>query len=157
MGTHPFDQLPRVMNTRAEEIRGSMKSIVQFAARVIDRGVVIETPVDTGRARSNWVATLDVPFGSVIAPYAPGKKLGKGERANANAAMGQARGVIKKYDPRKNVSIFISNGVRDPFTGFAYIGKLNRGSSQQTASMFVERAIAAGILAIRGRKILKKT
>jgi len=157
MGTHPFDQMPRVLNTRAEQIRGNAKSIVQLAARVIDRGLVVETPVDTGRARSNWVTTLDVPFEGTIPAYAPGNKLGKVERANATAAIGQARRVIKTYNPKKNKSIFISNSVKDPVTGFGYIGLLNTGThSTQTAALFVQRAIAAGIEAIRGRKLIGK-
>jgi hypothetical protein len=138
-------QFARRMYIRAEQVGDSAQRIVRKTALAIDQTVVLATPVDTGRARSNWMVSLGSPARSVIPPYAPGSKLGVGETANAQAALAQGKETI---DRRTDQDIYISNNVH-------YIGKLNQGSSAQAPEMFVERAIAAGVHAITGEKLLK--
>jgi hypothetical protein len=119
--------------------------IKRKVALVVDREVVLETPVDTGRARSNWIASIAAPILSDHEPYAPGAKLGKSERANAAAAMEQAQLVISAV--KSGDDIYISNNVH-------YIGLLNEGSSAQAPSGFVQSAVLRGVSAVRGARIL---
>jgi hypothetical protein len=111
-----------------------------MAALVVDQSVVLGTPVDTGRARSNWRVSVGAPVADVIEPYAPGKHLGRGEGANAQAAIQQGQAVIGSA--RSGKPIYITNNVH-------YIGKLEEGHSPQNKE-FVKRAVAAG------QRMLKK-
>ena len=97
--------------------------------------LIKNTPVDTGRARSNWQASLSTPNKSNIEPFNEGKKLGKGETANASKAQSAANSEIGKHIPHQD--IYITNNLK-------YIGILNDGSSEQEPALFVERAIKFG-------------
>ncbi len=136
----------RRLRIRAERISRNANDAVKRAALVIDQLVVMGTPVDTGRARSNWVVSIGLPSFGVIAPYAPGNKLGIGEGANTAGALDQGRAVIaRRKDPQ---TIYIVNNVH-------YIGSLNRGTSPQAGANFVEKAIHAALAAIRQTRLLK--
>lgn len=144
----PFSAMPGVMRDRAAEVQRGTTVIVRRAARAIDRGVVFGTPVDEGTARSNWVATLNVPFSGVIPAYAPGSKLGIAERGNAQGAIVQASGVINQYQAGRTRTIHFTNNV-------PYIERLNNGSSLQAPAMFVQRGIQAGIVSLKGVRVLR--
>jgi hypothetical protein len=135
------------MQIRADRVGGSIDRIARKAALAVDQALVLATPVDTGRARSNWRAEVGGAPSGTIQPYSPGDKLGIGEQANAAAAMQQAAGQVAGWRPSSEVPLFISNNVD-------YIGKLNEGSSKQAPANFVEQAIAAGIGAIANAKVL---
>jgi hypothetical protein len=122
------------------QVEQAAREAQRMTALLIDQMVVLGTPVDTGRARSNWRASVGTPLGGVIEPYAPGRKLGLGEGANAAEALNQASVVINSA--RSGDPIYISNNVH-------YIGKLERGHSTQNRE-FVKRAVA------RGQRMLKK-
>lgn len=105
-------------------------------ARAVDEELIRRTPVDTGKARSNWIMSINAPVSDVIEPYAPGVKLGISETSNLIAALNQAAAVLHGHhdsDP-----IYISNNVD-------YIGLLNQGSSKQAPALFVEVSILGGI------------
>jgi hypothetical protein len=136
----------RRINLKASKIPENANKIKRKAALAIDQTVVLATPVDTGRARSNWLVQLNSPETSPIEPYSPGKKLGKSDSANASAAIAQGLSVIAQAKPGD--TIYISNNLD-------YIAKLNAGSSQQAPSMFVEKSIDAAIQAISGERLLK--
>ncbi len=108
--------------------------------------VVLATPVDTGKARSNWQVGVGAPAEGVVSPYAPGKRLGIGETGNANGAINAGMAVIRYSDPDQ--PLFISNNVE-------YIGKLNDGSSAQSGAQFIERAFdRARVRVNRARRLL---
>lgn len=96
---------------------------VKRAAILIDQTLVAATPVDTGRARSNWIVTLGVPSAASRLPMSPTEALREGES------------VINGWRPGQ--SIFITNNLN-------YISKLNAGSSAQAPAGFVERAVERG-------------
>jgi hypothetical protein len=135
------------MQIRADRFGKNVDRIARRAALAIDQTLVLATPVDTGRARSNWRAQVGSPPSGTIQPYVPGSKLGIGEQANAAAAIQQAAGQVASWRPSTEVPLFISNNV-------AYIGKLNEGSSKQAPANFVEQAISAGLSAIAGAKVI---
>lgn len=137
-------QFGRNMQGAAKRLPSAVNTVVREMARDIHRGVVLETPVDEGDARSNWVVSLTSPQGNFIAAYAPGKFLGKGERRNANAAIAQGLAVIGTRIPGQ--AIFIQNNA-------PYIGILNDGYSRQSPALFVETAIITAIRNLNGKEL----
>lgn len=144
-----FDALPSIMEDYAVIVGDGMNRIMKTAAGAVDREVIYGTPVDKGEARSNWVTTRNAPFAGKIPPYAPGRKLGLGERANAQAAIAQGAVAIERFNVNSDKSIHITNNV-------GHIGKLNQGSSAQAPAMFVQMGVQAGLVAIKGAKIIRR-
>lgn len=71
MGTHLFADLPKVLQGYRAQI-GKMASLAaQRAALAGGSFLAAETPVDTGFARSNWIASIDGPVYDVIPAYVP--------------------------------------------------------------------------------------
>lgn len=132
------------MVLRADELGQSVDRVVRTAALVVDQVVVLSTPVDTGRARSNWLVSVGVPRGGVIEPYAPGNKLGLGENKNAQGALDQARRAVAVRP--EGIPVFIVNNVD-------YMGLLNNGSSRQAPANFVEIGVERAIGAIQASRI----
>jgi len=119
---------------------------VKKTAIVVDQAVVLATPADTGRARSNWQVAVGVPIRTEIEPYAPGSALGVSESGNAGGAIAQGQLAVKGRLPGQ--PIYISNNLE-------YIVPLNEGHSQQAAAGFVEKAIQAGNAFLRKVRVLK--
>lgn len=132
------------MNVTATAVADNTNKVVRKCALAVDQTVVMATPVDTGRARSNWVVSLDTPATGEIPAYVPGKGQSTAG-ANAQAAIDQGKEVIDRYNG--GVAINITNNLD-------YIGALNDGSSRQAPANFVEEAVRAGVAAIQGASIL---
>lgn len=111
--------------------------IVRQVAIVADREIVLATPVDTGRARANWIVTIGSPTSSVREPFVEGAS----EVANTQAAIASGAEAIGRY--RLGSSIFIQNNL-------PYIGRLNDGYSRQAPANFVQQAI------VRAAEIVKR-
>lgn len=101
---------------------------VQKIGMQVLRGVVMRTPVDTGRARSNWHVSLGSPVVIERDPYAPGEKLGIGEGANAQATITIGAATIEQA-PAIGV-IYLTNGL-------PYITRLEHGWSKQSPAGMV--------------------
>jgi hypothetical protein len=129
-------------------VEDNLEKAVRKAALAIDQTVVLSTPVDTGRARSNWLVNIDTPSRGQIDPYSPGQGLGTGEGANARAALEQGKEAISRF--RLGNKIYLSNNL-------PYIQKLNDGFSAQAPAGFVEKAVQSGRIVIRRAKLLGKT
>ena len=134
------------MNKRANALEIGVNALVKRVALTADQTVVLATPVDTGRARSNWITSINRPSSQTIEPYVPGDKLGIGETANAQAAIDQARTVIETR--KSGQSIHITNNLE-------YIGELNDGSSRQAPANFVGKAVLAAISAVKSTRVIK--
>lgn len=123
-------QFAQRMKKRGDQIENAGARAIRRATRAFVKSAVLGTPVDTGLHRSNWRVGIDRRPGGVINPYAPGKKLGIAERANANAAIAAAEVQIQKIRPgrgrRVDFNVFVVNNA-------PVIGKLNAGqiSTQQ--------------------------
>lgn len=112
-----FDlQLKQSLNLAEEEIEAVIQTIGMSALR----GVVLKTPVDTGRARGNWIATRTSPTSQTF------KKTDKS--GTATIAKGEA--VISAYDHSKHTQIVIQNNL-------PYINRLENGWSKQFANGMV--------------------
>lgn len=123
----------------AQVTENNVAQVVRKCALVIDGAVVLATPVDTGRARSNWVVSLDQPVTTTREPYRPGKARST-EGENSRAALAQGQMAIARYTPQ-NREIFITNNL-------PYIGRLNNGYSGQAPAGFVETAVLQGVNAV---------
>lgn len=135
------------IKTIAVEAERETERTVRQVALSVDQTVVMATPVDTGRARSNWIARLGAAATSTRAAFAPGQK-GSTASTNSQAAIDAARAVIAGYTIASNPAIFISNNL-------PYIGRLNDGWSSQAPANFVEQAVQNGAAAVRNARIIK--
>jgi hypothetical protein len=128
------------MRRHAERIEENANMLVRRAAIAVDATVVLATPVDTGRARANWQASLGGPETGVREAYIRGSK-GSTGAANAHAAQEQARAVIAARRPGQTVHIT---------NNLPYIGALNDGHSALAPAGFVETAVLRGLAAVKG-------
>lgn len=132
-----FEARMRALGTRVEA--GSWR-VAQKAALAASQAVIVATPVDTGRARSNWLLSMNSPREEVIEPLADGE-------AATQPAIDAAQAVIATYSGARDRSIHITNSVD-------YIGKLNDGWSAQAPRGYVRMAVVAGVAAVRGARVL---
>jgi len=143
-----LERFARRMLLRANNVPREVSKVVRKVALAADQALVLGTPVDTGRARSNWIVSLGSEVTTPIEPYAPlapGTDPGKlSETANAQAALAQGREAVANHQAEQ--AIHITNNVD-------YIQPLNEGSSSQAPAMFVEAAVQQGIDAVAGARI----
>lgn len=132
-------KLDRLAKTIPVNVRRNLKQTVL----VIDQALVVSTPVDTGRARSNWIVGSG-PSTAAIDAYFPGVD-GATAQANVDAAIKQAQAFLDSNDISV---IYISNNLD-------YIQYLNEGSSAQAPAGFIEAAVQAGIDHVKTWKVLE--
>lgn len=129
------DQFAINLDIRADKMEKNVNKIVRQAALQIDQLVVTATPVDTGRAASNWLVNLNSPKRAVVDP--------RGEGAAAKGpTIEEGMGVINSSRPGDE--IWISNNVE-------YINQLNEGTSPQALPNFVQTAMLEAAAAIRSK------
>lgn len=133
------------MKALGKRIADNSDALVRKVALAVDGTVVLATPVDTGRARSNWQVAIDQTPEGTVGPYVPGKSASTAG-ANASAALDAGRAVISGYDGDRNHELHITNNL-------AYIGRLNTGWSAQAPAGFVEKAVMVGVDAIQSTRI----
>ena len=97
-----------------------LEKTVRTVALAVDRELVMNTPVDTGRARSNWLPSIGSPDIRIVEP----------------GAKPDITGATLNYSLKSE--IFITNNL-------PYIRRLNDGHSQQAPAGFVETAINVGV------------
>lgn len=139
-----FARRMAIVSSRMEpELEATMRKVTL----AVDQAVVLATPVDTGRARSNWVVSRGKATSKKIPPYAPGSKLGIGESGNLQGALDQARSEMSSYKLAEG-DIYISNNIH-------YVSILNGGTSAQAPRGFIEIAVNAGVAAVHNARIIK--
>lgn len=103
-------------------------------ARVIHKDLVTVTPVDTSKALSNWVLTVEEPFALYLEAHVEGEGGSTQEESGQFAlAAGEQQLALKK----PGEPIFIQNNA-------PYIRRLNEGYSAQAPAGFVERSVLLG-------------
>lgn len=127
----------------ADAITADVNELVKAIVVNIQYEVVRRTPIDTGRARSNFVVRLNTPFRLVYKPYSPyrsryrgGSGGSMGENANLQQAVAQARGVMARRKP--DDPVYITNNL-------PYIARLNEGYSKLAPRNYVRVGVAAGV------------
>lgn len=143
MDLRNFSKRIRLIANTVEE---NSNQLTRKVALAVDAAVVMATPVDTGRARSNWQVELNAPASGVKDAYTPGTEQST-SGANAREAIEQGKGVISQY--KNGNVIHITNNL-------PYIGRLNEGYSAQAGANFVEKAVHIGIQAIKNVKLTEK-
>lgn len=128
------EQFAKRMEILAEGVKHNTLNAVKRAAIAADQAVVLQTPVDTGRARANWVVNV----GSAAT--------GEVDSTDANAALEQGRSAIGDYKLEQG-GIFISNSL-------PYIGLLENGSSAQAPKGMTAAALLAARKQLRSIKLL---
>jgi len=130
-------QFSRRMRIRADQIVDGVERLVQKGALVADESVVLGTPVDTGRARGNWIPSIGSPQRGIRSPD-----------KNGASTIARARQVIPQYKINGN-GIFITNNI-------SYILLLENGSSQQAPNGMAKQAIQAATVAVKRDKVFKR-
>lgn len=99
---------------------GAMRDRANRAIRKIAlecfSNVILRTPVDTGRARGNWMI-------STGRPVAPAGGTGKCDKSGAGV-LAEVEAALAAWDPLREGKIFLSNGL-------SYIMALEYGHSKQ--------------------------
>ena len=98
-----------------KKVVGLQEKVIRKVAIDVQSGLDIATPVDTGRARSNWLASIGIPRTDTV------ESTGGSTPINFSGY-------------KLGLSIFIANNL-------PYISRLNQGSSQQAPSGFVDNVI----------------
>ena len=130
------------MKIVAAKVGDNARDIVRAAAISADTTAVITTPVDSGRARANWLTSIGEPDTRVEA--APIE--GNGE-ASATKAISQGNQVINGWELGGG-SIFIANSV-------AYIVPLDEGSSRQAPQGMTKQAVQSARVVLGTSKLLE--
>lgn len=129
-------EFARRIRARGRQVEEGASRVVRQTAVAVSQAVISSTPVDTGRARANWVASLGAPFATPTEDTDPS---GAG-RISVNNTTISAR--------RPGQDVYISNNL-------PYIGRLNEGHSAQAPAGFVEKAVQTGVNAVRAARVLR--
>lgn len=143
-------QFSRNVRKRGRQVVNSASRAVRRAGRAFLKTAVLSTPVDTGKARSNWRVGIGGRPTAVIEPYVPYPKnskangQGAGERANASAAIsaGNARIATLKGVPSAGLKTSLTIVNNTPYLQY------NGGDG------IFERAIQPARGAIKGVRLL---
>jgi len=130
-------QFSRRMNIVADVVGENAAKTVRRAAIAADQAVVLATPVDTGRARANWVTSIGAPRFTTTESVDPA----------GGITIGQGLNVINTYKNTKQGSIFISNSLD-------YIAFLEDGSSRQAPSGMTRFAVQAAREQVKKSRLL---
>lgn len=142
-----FAGLSNSISSLASKIVVNSDRRKRVTALAIDQNAVQETPVDEGRARSNWQVSVATPITTSIEAYSKGSK-GSTGASNASAAIAQAQTALA--GSVEGQSVFIVNNL-------PYIIPLNQGHSALVNPGWIERAINRGVEAGRKISVVEKT
>lgn len=128
-----------------KEARRITNILTKFAEKTVrEMGLYIhgelmeQTPVDTGWAMNNWIASLGNPFTDTV---------GSPDNNNSSAAMSSLEEIFR-FNLMSGRAIFLSNNV-------PYIEELNAGSSSQAPEGFVEKIVQKANTKFEGKSIKK--
>ena len=111
-------------NVSLDNFRGDTLEAVTKKKRLIGlkvlRGVVLKTPVDTGRARANWQLSINIPKTDV-------------KKTTNNTAVADGNNTLRTI--KLGEDIYITNNL-------PYIGRLERGHSKQAPRGMVALTLA---------------
>lgn len=132
------DEFVSRMRKRAAEFDEKRNELVRTVVIAASSSVIQATPVDTGRARNNWLLSLRTPDESVDMD---GSFQKSGQTAQTNIET-----TIKKR--KSNEVVYLQNNL-------PYIGRLNDGWSDQAPANFIQSAVIAVVNAIKKMNLFK--
>jgi len=118
----------RSLKEFAESIDVKVETVVRKISLQAFNGIVLKTPVDTGRARASWVIGINRPLDSPNFPE--DREMSAAEAQTIANRQLATLGRLKPYE-----TVFISNSL-------PYIETLEDGSSKQAPSGMVAVTIA---------------
>ena len=137
-----LETFERRMNELGKRLDRNVPTLLRKVALSVDQAVVTATPVDTGRARSNWRVSVGAPLSGEIETYGPGS-------AAIAGALLQGKAAVSGVDSARDV-IYIANNL-------PYIGRLNDGYSAQAPAGYVQKAIGAASSTARIARLLERS
>lgn len=141
-----IDRFVRRINFISKKINENANQAVRKAALAADQVAVLRTPVDTGRARSNWVVSIGQPELDQVAFSGSDSQAGN-EAAATVKALNQANQALSKYDIRLG-PIYITNNLE-------YIIYLDEGSSPQAPDGITKFALQAARFQLKKARLLE--
>mgnify|MGYP006429495409 CR=1 FL=1 len=122
--------------SRARALEEGASRSLRLVALEADRSIVLATPVDTGRARANWIVGVN-------------KRVEKStEDADKSGRLTIAAGEAEIGKAEADDTIHITNNL-------PYIVPLNNGSSIQASAGFVQRGIGRAAAIARNIRIVE--
>lgn len=118
--------------------------LVKDVAVVTEVVLVRTTPIDTGRAISNWRIGVGSPAAGIIDAHAPGLS-GSTFETNADVTIALAKAEISQY--REGQDLHITNNLE-------YISDLDNGSSVQAPTGMSAQAVLIGAAVVRDTNLL---
>lgn len=112
-------------------------------AQAVSWNLIMTTPVDTSKALSNWIASIQNPKYKVRKAYFVGMD-GSTHSQSSSMAYSMANAVIQRA--KIGQIIYITNSVN-------YIDLLNQGYSRQAPPNFIEQAVEKSVLQLKGMKL----
>jgi hypothetical protein len=103
----------------SKEIGEFVGDTLRTLALDIDRRVILESPVDTGAARSNWLASTGSPLGAI---------------ADIDVQGALNKGAVVINGANDYETIYVQNNL-------PYIQRLNEGWSEQAPSGYIDKII----------------
>lgn len=119
-----MDETERAIAQAKKEVEEAVIKTVKSIALKANQIIILSTPVDTGRARANWIASVDKPNT---------KKLDDTDKSGS-VTIADNNKVIISAPEEMGLEIHISNNLD-------YIIPLNNGHSAQAPAGFVEKAV----------------
>lgn len=135
--------LAKSMNRYAVNVEKNAPRVVGEIVKSIAPILVYATPVDTSRARADWVPSIGAPSSEVLIPRSESPS---SPSAGASTAISSIRKVADDYKGEAG-GVFITNNLE-------YITELNKGSSSQAPAGFVEKSVLAAVRAVKTVKLL---
>lgn len=137
-------QFGRRMRVLANQLEAGVSELTKNVALRVHHEVVMDTPVDKGTARSNWMVTLNHVASGTIPSLVPGTS---GSTRGRVAQESILRGLVALDTYRAGDTVFITNNLD-------YIQALNRGWSPQAAPRYVQRAVETGVALVRSTRVM---
>ena len=109
----------------AAELTSDVSKEVRKLGILVDQAVVAATPFDTGRAKANWLMSINNPQTGIA---------DSGFDASGSYSLNLAQSVLADYPANELPDLWIVNNL-------PYIQRLNEGWSQQAGSKYIETAI----------------
>lgn len=143
MGT--FATLSNSLRQQAKNIKSNTSLLVRRCATVVIEELAVRTPIDSGRAKSNWIVTLNSPTVARIEPHHFGV-LGSTAPQTIKTVQARAAIVINRF--KIGDTVIIQNNLD-------YIDDLEKGSSKQSPAGFIHQSLARIPLVVQGTQILR--
>ena len=130
----PFSSLGKDMEVLMRRVDKLAIQQVRRVAIAVGSGVIVATPVDTGRARGNWLSSLGTPVSVMNWDGSAG--------FGAESSISRLRSIASNYH---GGSLFVANNL-------PYINRLNNGwSKQQAVPGWIERISSEVFDTLKGR------